>query len=103
MIPEVNITHIFQLGKTWLKKVTAAINGLTGTSGIKVAWDGDRQVITLGDSFFNYRPVHCAKPTYDESGNLTKIDFYTVSAFCATGSINPTSVDAEACECAEAP
>jgi hypothetical protein len=70
---------------------------------VTVKWVEGQPVIMLGDAFFNYRPVHCAKPTYDESGNLTKIDFYTVSAFCATGSINPTSVDAEACECAEAP
>ncbi len=82
---------------TWYRSVATAINKMRGDKGVTVDYTGDFPIIKMGDQFYNYRPIDCAKPTFDGSGNLTNIEFYQVMAFCALEKIN--SVDVEAGEC----
>jgi len=103
MIKELKIDYLFQLSLEWLNSLARAWINLTGTNGVTVKWENDVPVIQLGDNFYNFRTIHCAKPTYDQTGNLTNIEFYALSAFCAIDKVNSTNVACEACECAEAP
>jgi hypothetical protein len=99
MIAELKISYIFQLSLDWLNSIRTAINGLTGTAGVRVKWEKGIPIIQLGDNFYNFRTIDCAKPTFDGEGNLTNIEFYKVSAFCAVGKIASNDVACEECEC----
>ena len=99
MIAELKISYIFQLSLDWLNSIRDAINGLTGTSGVRVTWEKGIQVIQLGDNFYNFRTIDCAKPTFAQDGTITSIEFYKVSAFCAVGKIASNEVACEECEC----
>ena len=91
------VEYIFQIPLTWFRSVASSINKMRGDKGISVDFTGDFPIIKLGDRFYNYRPIDCAKPTFDESGNLTNIEFYQVMAFCALEKINSNEVTVEEC------
>ncbi len=100
MITLPDILYIFQVPLTWFKGVTDALNKMTGERGVRVVRDGERFTIRLGDAFFDYRQIDCCQPTFDESGNLTKLTFYRVNAFCEfTESVNSAEVTVGECEC----
>lgn len=90
------IEYIFQIPLKWFSDIERALNMMRGDSGVSVDFSGDYPVIKLGDAFYQYRPIDCAKPTFTD-GKLSKIEFYQVMAFCAVAKINSVEVTAGEC------